>query len=131
MCRSPTYRVEIRCRIHAMSSQEQPEDQPRADAETEDEQSTGAEAADTERAEERAPETPEGTADASDDDAGDSGDDDRPPTEDERLEQITERIDKARAQAEDAGVLEDEDDEEYVESGATETEDDQTITPPG
>ncbi len=57
-------------------------------------------------------------------------DDDAPPTEDERLEQITERIDKARTKAEDAGVLEDED-QEYVESGVTEEEDDQTITPPG
>ena len=89
-----------------MSSQEQPEDQPPADDEGE-------------RPEDRMPET-----------AGDEQDD-RPPTDDERLEQITERIDKARAQAEEAGVLDDSDDEEYVESGATEEEDDQTITPPG
>lgn len=58
-------------------------------------------------------------------------DKDTPPTDDERIEQLTERIEKARTQAEDAGVIEDTDDEAYVESGATEEEDDQTIAPPG
>ncbi len=58
-------------------------------------------------------------------------DDDTPPTDDERIEQLTERIEKARTQAEDAGVIKESDDEAYVESGATEGEDDQTITPPG
>lgn len=54
------------------------------------------------------------------------------PREEERIEQITERIHKARAQAEEAGVLDDaEDQEKFAESGATEEEDDQTIAPPG
>jgi len=48
-----------------------------------------------------------------------------------RLDEVTERIDKARAQAEDAGVLVEEDEETFVESGDTEPEDDQTIAPPG
>jgi hypothetical protein len=127
MCSGPACPVEIRCRIHAMSSQEQPEDQPPADDESADgEQPAGGEAAgDDERPEERAPETPGGG------DESDDADEHRPPTQDERLEQVTERIEKARAQAEEAGVLEDNEEEEYVESGATEEEDDQTITPPG
>jgi hypothetical protein len=54
-----------------------------------------------------------------------------PPAEDAKIEAITERIEKARTQAEEAGVLVDEDEETYVESGVTEEEDDQTITPPG
>ena len=57
----------------------------------------------------------------------------------ERLDQIDERIDKARSRAEDAGILVDEHeeelaeehDEEFADSGATESEDDQTIAPPG
>jgi len=48
-----------------------------------------------------------------------------------RIDQITERIDKARSMAEDNGVLVDEDEETFAESGATEEEDDQTIAPPG
>lgn len=64
-------------------------------------------------------------------DDGPSGPDDG-PSEEERIEQITERIDKARAQAEEAGVLDDaEDQEEFADSGVTEEEDDQTIAPPG
>lgn len=54
-----------------------------------------------------------------------------PPAEDARLEEITERIEKARTQAEEAGVLVDEDEKTFVESGTTEEEDDQTIAPPG
>ena len=90
-----------------MSSQEQPEDQPPADEMAEEEPSAGAEGTEEEP------------------------DDDEPPTEEDRIEQLTERIEKARTRAEDAGVIEDSDEEEYVESGATEDEDDQTITPPG
>ena len=90
----------------SMSSQEQPEDQPPADETAEEEPSAGA----------------EGAEDHSDDE---------PPTDEERIEQLTEHIEKARARAEDAGVIEDTDDAEYVESGATEDQDDQTITPPG
>lgn len=52
------------------------------------------------------------------------------PDED-RLDQLTEQIDKARSTAEDAGVLVDEDEETFAESGAKEEEDDQTIAPPG
>jgi hypothetical protein len=101
-----------------MSSQEDPEENATAD----DEPAAG----EAEEPENRAPETPDG-------DAGGSGDDDdhRPPTEDERIEQLTDRIEKARTQAEEAGVLVDDDAEEYVDSGVTEEEDDQTITPPG
>lgn len=36
----------------------------------------------------------------------------------ERLDQIDERIDKARARAEDAGILVDEHEEEFADSGA-------------
>jgi len=50
----------------------------------------------------------------------------------ERLDQIDERITKARAQAEDAGVIDDPDKETFVESGTQgEGSDDQTIAPPG
>lgn len=52
----------------------------------------------------------------------------------EQLEQIDEKIDKARSRAEDAGVLVDEqveDEEEFADSGAEPEEDDQTIAPPG
>lgn len=108
-----------------MSSQEEPEDQPPADETAEDEPSAGAEAGDTEQPEERRPEAPDD--DDSDDDAGD----DAPPTDEERIDRITERIDKARTKAEEAGILEDTADGEYVESGATEEDDDQNITPPG
>jgi hypothetical protein len=66
-----------------------------------------------------------------DDEPSADDEEDTPPTDEERIEQVTERIDKARARAEEAGILEDTDEEEYVESGATEEEDDQTITPPG
>ncbi|MDQ3897209.1 MAG: hypothetical protein M3326_08190, partial [Actinomycetota bacterium] len=60
-----------------------------------------------------------------------------PPSDEERLDQITERVGKARSQAEEAGILVDEDEEEeepgeeFAESGETEEEDDQTIAPPG
>ena len=49
----------------------------------------------------------------------------------ERLEQIGARIDKARGQAADAGVLIDPDEERYADSGNNPSADDQTITPPG
>jgi hypothetical protein len=52
-------------------------------------------------------------------------------SEDARIDGITERIEKARTQAEEAGVLVDEDEETFVESGTTEEDDDQTIAPPG
>jgi hypothetical protein len=51
--------------------------------------------------------------------------------DDERIAEITERIDKARSRAEDAGVVLDTDEEHFADSGATESEDDQTIAPPG
>lgn len=116
MCRSPAWLVEIRCRIPPMSSQEQPEDQQP------DDENGEAEKPDTGEPEADKPETGEAEAD--------EAEADKPPTEDERLEQVTDRIEKARTGAEDAGVIEEED-QEYVESGATEEEDDQTITPPG
>lgn len=99
-----------------MSSQEDPEENPTA----EDEPAAG----EAEEPEKRAPETPDGEGD-------EDNDGDRPPTEDERIEQLTDRIEKARTQAEEAGVLVDDDANEYVDSGAPEEEDDQTITPPG
>jgi hypothetical protein len=49
----------------------------------------------------------------------------------DRIARVAERIDKARSQAQDAGVLVEEDEEHFADSGATETEDDQTIAPPG
>lgn len=63
--------------------------------------------------------------------ASEGKDEPSPVSEEERIGQITERIDKARSKAEEAGVLVDEDEEEYVDSGATEEDDDQTIAPPG
>lgn len=63
--------------------------------------------------------------------ASEDKDEPSPVSEEERVGQITERIDKARSKAEEAGVLVDEDEEEYVDSGATEEDDDQTIAPPG
>lgn len=56
-----------------------------------------------------------------------------PAEEPDDLAQVGERIDKARAQAEEAGVLADDDEDAYVESGSDRSEDldDQTITPPG
>ncbi|MGI8984528.1 MAG: hypothetical protein ACR2HM_08365 [Acidimicrobiales bacterium] len=53
------------------------------------------------------------------------------PTQDERIDAVTERIDKARTQAAETGLFGHGDGDEYVESGATEEEDDQTIVPPG
>jgi phage shock protein A len=53
----------------------------------------------------------------------------------EQLDEIEEHIDKARDRAEDAGILvdehEEEDEEEFADSGATPASDDQTIAPPG
>jgi hypothetical protein len=93
-----------------MSTQEQTEDRgPDEDEETVDEQSEDA-TAESESAPERQLEA---------------------PAEDARIEAVTERIDKARTQAEETGVLVDEDEETFVESGATEEADDQTIAPPG
>jgi len=96
-----------------MSSQEQPQDRPPEDP--------------PEAAESGA--TEDAAAGTNADDEAEA--DDVPPTEDERLEQLTERIDKARDRAEEAGVLVDTDEGTYADSGATEEEDDQTITPPG
>jgi hypothetical protein len=92
-----------------MSSQDQPEDQPADDRPDEpDPDVAGADQAEDQPAEE-----------------------DGKPAEDARLEELSEHIDKARSRAEDAGVLDDPDQEEYVDSGVTEDEDDQTIAPPG
>lgn len=93
----------------SMSSQEQPEDQS-ADDQTE---SAEPETAGPDQAAEATDEHVDGNA------------------EDQRLEELGEHIDKARAHAEDAGVIEDLDEQEYVDSGATPAQDDQTITPPG
>jgi len=50
----------------------------------------------------------------------------------DRLDQLDERIDKARSKAEDAGVLVDPDEETFAESGTVGSDqDDQTIAPPG
>ena len=129
-----------------MSSQEEPEgQQPDDEADAEAGDGAGASAATDDDTEAQA-------ADADDDDGATTGeaasDDDRsegegeesPPSDEDRLDQLTERIDKARSQAEEAGVLVDEDEaegrdahgeEEFVESGASEEQDDQTIAPPG
>lgn len=105
----------------SMSSQEQPEDRQPEDQ---------PEAAETETTQDAVPADGAAMDDAAPDAAEGDGDD-APPTEDERIEAITERIDKARAQAEEAGVLVDTDEARYADSGATEDDDDQTITPPG
>jgi hypothetical protein len=102
----------------------EPDEEQTAEAGSDDDEAGGDEPTGAEEPGDRAPETP-------DDSGDDSEEDDTPPTDEERLEQLTERIEKARTQAEEAGVLTDDDAEEYVESGATEEEDDQTITPPG
>jgi hypothetical protein len=99
----------------AMSTQEDaPEDEQGED--------TGAEE-DSGATDEQEPQADESQADESKSDG--------PKKEDDPLERITERIDKARAQAEDAGVIDDTEEEYFAESGATEVEDDQTIAPPG
>jgi hypothetical protein len=93
-----------------MSSQHQPEDQPADDR----------------------PEEPDGHVAGSDQAEDQSaGAQEEKPAEDARLEELSEHIDTARSRAEDAGVLDDPDQEEYVDSGLTEDEDDQTIAPPG
>ena len=51
-------------------------------------------------------------------------------SDDPRLDAVEEKIEKARQDAEDAGILEDPDEPRYYESGA-DGGDDQTITPPG
>ena len=124
-----------------MSSQEVTDESPPVDDQPAED--TDAVAGDGDELESRAPETPagdtadgspDGSPDGSDDEKDDEkDDDDEPLADDQRLERLDERIAKARAQADDAGVLVDDDDEEeeYVDSGATEEEDDQTITPPG
>ena len=138
----------------SMSSQEQPEDrqpddQPEAAESGTTQDATPAdgvvEVAEVDGA--TAPEPAEPDPDAVTDDSSDIGadadadaevdpgaraeSDGARPTEDERLEQLTERIDKARDRAEEAGVLVDTDEAKYADSGVTEEEDDQTITPPG
>jgi hypothetical protein len=103
-----------------MSSQGEPEDQQADDQDGAGDDQEAAQAGSAEN--EQGDETP-----PTEDEQGDE----KPPTEDERIEQITERIEKARTQAEESGVLVDHDEEEFVQSGATEEEDDQTIAPPG
>jgi hypothetical protein len=61
--------------------------------------------------------------------AGDRPDDEQP--QDERIAEVAEHIDKARSQAEDAGILVDPDAETFADSGTTDSQDDQTIAPPG
>jgi hypothetical protein len=51
--------------------------------------------------------------------------------QDERIAEVAEHIDKARSQAEDAGILVDPDAETFADSGTTDSQDDQTIAPPG
>lgn len=102
----------------AMSTQEDaPEDQQGDDTGAGDPDATGDEAA----AEEPKTDEPKAEEPAAEE----------PKPDDDPLERITERIDKARAQAEDAGVIDDTEEEYFAESGATEVEDDQTIAPPG
>jgi hypothetical protein len=63
---------------------------------------------------------------------GAGSDEPEKPSEDERIEELTEHIEKARAQAEDAGVLgAPDEEEEFADNRATPSEDDQTIAPPG
>ena len=53
-------------------------------------------------------------------------------TDDSRLDAVQDHIDKARTDAEDAGMLDDPDEQKFHESGTIEPEaDDQTIAPPG
>ena len=117
-----------------MSSQEQPEHQQpddQADGDASEDATPGAGGEEGHAdASETGDEGADGESDAGPD--GEDADEKKPPTEDERLEQVSERIDKARTRAEEAGVLVDEGEEkEFVESRATEEEDDQTIAPPG
>lgn len=49
----------------------------------------------------------------------------------DRIAEVADHIDKARSHAQDAGVLIDEDEETFADSGATKGADDQTIAPPG
>lgn len=52
--------------------------------------------------------------------------------EDERLEKVGEKIEQARREAEDAGILDDPDEPKYYESGDLgKDQDDQEIAPPG
>ena len=51
--------------------------------------------------------------------------------DDERLDEVQEQIDRAREEAEDAGILDDPDEPTYYESGERSDIDDQTIAPPG
>jgi hypothetical protein len=51
--------------------------------------------------------------------------------DDDRLDDLGERIDEARRTAEDADVLVDEDEPTFADSGEHPSEDDQTIAPPG
>ena len=51
---------------------------------------------------------------------------------DDRLDKLGERIDDARQQAEDAGILDDPEEQRFFESGEEgEDSDDQTVAPPG
>jgi hypothetical protein len=53
-------------------------------------------------------------------------------TEDPRLDAVQDQIDKARKDAEDAGLLDDPEEPKFHESGVIGPEqDDQTIAPPG
>ena len=114
----------------AMSTQEDaPEDEQAEGTGAEDDSG----ATDEQPTDEQESQTDESQADESQahDSQADESKSGGPKKEDDPLAQITERIDKARAQAEDAGVIDDTEEEYFAESGATEVEDDQTIAPPG
>ena len=50
---------------------------------------------------------------------------------DEKLDHVEQDIERARDQAEDAGILDDPDEPKFYESGELSDVDDQTIAPPG
>jgi hypothetical protein len=108
---------------HFMSTQEQPDDSQPDDSQADDQP----DAAEPEAVE---PEVAtDGEADEGDEGGGDE--ESSAPSGDERIEKLTEHIDEVRAAAEEAGVIDNPEEEEFVDSGATEQEDDQTIAPPG
>lgn len=90
-------------------------------------------------AEEQVPDEPPSDEQAPDEQAGHDAEErgassapkaDHDPDAD-RIAEVAERIDKARSHAQDAGVLIDEGEETFADSGATKSGDDQTIAPPG
>jgi hypothetical protein len=50
---------------------------------------------------------------------------------DDRLDELDERIEKTRAAAEDANLIDDPDEPKFFESGDESDADDKTIAPPG